>query len=425
MATTREKETDYLEKAKLAFDLSYACKEELDSNQLQIYAQHLAECGAEVLGAHVLANSDSTNKYEFPKGQVIMYPADSKVTAATLQPGLYDHLVVQRIFATKEAKDEMTDAFFKAKLDRLNEAIPQTTDTPARLAYREDGGNKDIDYWTPSMGNHGWVSILKVRHKSGRDEDSQYFIAVKAGVPQAVEDFIGEFADEKKPKNISFEDLIRYDRDHAYLKKLGERNARRLAFRAAEAIGVRIHHTDDARAYTHPRNQEAKPMMAITRDGDFCQPLTSLELVQHPSPLFVKPVAAVMSMSVNPDKTREQCLVMVNPYEGIVGLKMDPKYKGKQAIQVKSVALPVCTGRKTAPDQVKTTGRDMKKYLKGVTWEQKNGEINDKIAPESYRSFEGEGDEFVQKLAASGWNPSWGSVHYVPVVSKIANRKLA
>jgi len=66
MATTTtavDKEgVDYLEKATEMFDLSFSCKDELEPTQLQMYAQHLEECGSEVVGAHVLANSDSTNQ---------------------------------------------------------------------------------------------------------------------------------------------------------------------------------------------------------------------------------------------------------------------------------------------------------------------------------------------------------------------------
>lgn len=424
--SNEDSNTDYLEKARNLFDLKFSSEEELNETQNQMYAEHISECGSELIGGYVLANSDSTNEFEFPKGQVILYPSNSTVNSTSIHKGLYDHLILSRILPPKSENKELNDSFFRKQIEKLNEASPQKVSNPPRLHHRDYETNKDMHYWSPSLGSRGWAGILKTRHRSGRDEDSKYFVAVKAGVDQAVDDFISDFSKDDHPKQISYENLIRYDRDHGYLRKLGERNAKRLAFKIAEAIGVRIHVTEDNRAYTNPRTQEAKPSLALTLKGDFCQSLSSLKMVTHHDELHTKPLAAAMNMCTSPDCVKEQCLIMIDPYVGLIGLKMNPDFRNEQPIQIKSIAIPVCTGRLNPPTQVKLEGRDIKKRLKGVTWESKIvGKINDKLAPDAYRQFDDESEKsFIKSITDSGWNPKWGMVKYVPVVMKISNRKL-
>jgi hypothetical protein len=406
-----------LSKVESCFSTKYALRGELDSTQKQIFSQLHSDYsgGTDVLEAYVLANSSTTDPYRFPKGQVIIHPVDAKVKSCSINPGLHDHLVMMRVLNPAKGSPEINDAFFRKNEDKINEALPQFAETPARLSMRDEN-MKDITYWQPELGSNGWAGILKKRNASGRDEDATYYIAVKAGVESAVNDLIEDFSRDEDPKDVTFDELLRYDKDYAYLRNLGQRNAMRGAFRVAQALGLRIHDQDDHRAFK--RGQVAKPQMALPLEGDFIQALSTMEVVEK-SPKTK--VAVHASMCVVPTKVKSECLIMVDPYVGLVGIKMDPKYRGKKATPFKSVAIPVCTGRSLAPENVSTKARGMKKRLKYVVWEKKNGEINDRLAGDAYKQFD---ENFEQILEEAGWNKRWGRARYTPVVMKVANRKL-
>lgn len=406
-----------LTKVEGCFSTKYALQDGLDSTQKQIFSQFHADYagGGDVLEAYVLANSSATDPYRFPKGQVVVHPVDAKVKSCSINLGLHDHLVMMRVLSPAKGSPEINDAFFRKNQDKINESLPQFAETPARLSMRDEN-MKDVTYWQPELGSNGWAGILKKRNASGRDEDATYYIAVKAGVESAVNDLIDDFTRTDDPKDVTFDELLRYDKDYAYLRNLGKRNAMRGAFRVAQALGLRIHDQDDHRAFK--KGQIAKPHMALPLEGDFIQPLSTMEIVEKTPKTKV---AVNASMCVVPSKVKSECLIMVDPYVGLIGIKMDPKYRGKRATPFESVAIPVCTGRSLAPENVSTKARDMKKRLKGVVWEKKNGEINDRLAGDAYKQFD---ENFEQILEKAGWNKRWGKNLYTPIVMKMANRKL-
>ena len=156
------------------FKTNFSLQKELHPVQQQLYAQMHSEYagGADVIEGFVLANSDATSAYRFPKGQVVVHPIDAEVKSCSINPGLHSHLVMMRVLNTPNGP-EINDAFFRKNQDKINEALPQYSQNPARL-YMRDEKMHDMYYWTPEMGSNGWVGILKKRHPSGRDDAVSY-----------------------------------------------------------------------------------------------------------------------------------------------------------------------------------------------------------------------------------------------------------
>lgn len=307
----------------------------------------------------------------------------------------------------------MDDKFFASRLEALSEACPQYSDAPIRSAIRLPD-NSDAHYWGHELGENGYVGVTTEAQIAGAPHlgGEGYYIVASVGAPLLGQDLIAEFAKE----GLTWSQ-VQTDKRMTYWKKAAERNAKRVAYAAAEAIGVKIQ-TDIENPATTYRNDAISEAPRRTADPEVVQLVSSvIDGVQYD---HCAPLSAFRNASSSAGGKQRVAVVAVSPFVH--------KTVTLPASTVNSDIVPTVTGR--SANVYSDTTFVAKAHPKlaahisnAFTWEG-DAATNDRLNPAAYRSFDANffASHFAP-VAASAPVPITEA--YNTVIMKVASRALA
>jgi hypothetical protein len=381
------------------------------------------ECDNGIIDLHLLPNSSGENPNEFPTGHAVAYGKTTPVEHISVTSRIAEVIHVAKISGRETEpgkREKLSDAFFEAKRGNVNEQIPQYAENPASLNNLDKVTLNDTDSWDAEIGGHGhFVGVFKTAR--GR-RDFDYYLIAYTGVDVATKELYHK-VQNKKAGCFTFEELVE-SAEYRYVRRLADRNARRLIFNTAEVLGVDVRFGSDMDAYTSD-DYESKPKMAAP---EYRQELNVFDETQW----FAKHAVSYYSMASPSRNVKDQHFILVDPHTGVVAIKGNPAtaLSGNKAggFSTKAInALPASTGRKTAVKKLPQSDADkaasaerLAEVKKFVVWEG-GDEANDRVALDAYRPFD---DDFKCKLKDMGWRHEWGTVDYLPVLVKVSTRKM-
>jgi len=348
-----------------------------------------------------LVNSDLSNVDAHPSGIVTIHPADAQVHPDSISNELFDHIVVCRVF---DPERKLADKDFQGKESKLNKQIPQyaAKNPPRMYGVRSEKGG-DSGLWSAELGPLGYAGVYK--QVSARDTD--YYIVVRASVPEACKEFKHAVFSGKP---LTFEQLY-YDPKYNFTKNLAKRNAERLAYCVADAIGVKIQQIEDASAFTK-KSYIAKPWRAIPDKGMSHVMSRIAELSWHNTPHV-----GIFHKICPRSDIQDESFVSAGPYEGITLFSM------KHA-PVHGVGLPLNTGPNKDKSNMKELSEQEKtRRSRGFVSEGDEENIHALIHPKNHQKVD---DKFLKEMIKMGWRQEGANNRrtLVPVIVKVADPEI-
>jgi hypothetical protein len=356
-----------------------------------VNAIHLIEC-------HV--NLDCTDEEETPGGLVSLHPVGAPVSPDSIREQMFQFVAVSKI----RGKQDVDDAYFQApeRVAAFNEAVPQHSDRPARLATRDVNNNRDVEGWDAELGERdAFVGVYSNTLENGRDKD--YYLVVRAGAPHACRDLKKELLRSE----MTFKDLDA-DSRKAFVRYAAKRNALRLMYQASKALGLPINARFDRAAHTI--GDQAHPSQA---EPDYLQSASVIDHVVRDGRELVAVYNNVTPRSdysgIRPDNL---FFVVANPYDGIYAYPI----QGRSEV----LGIPADTGRAVQSVKQTMTPQECQKRGRGITWEGKRSESDSHpdLVPGAFNPVN---DEFETAIEKAGWNRAHRRRHLVPVLLKIFN----
>lgn len=375
------------------FDTRFAPEPKMAPHQLNAYAETVRayNLGQGIHSAFVLGNASALNPSAYPSGQVINYKPDAKVDSLTLTPESMHVLVLCKIIAANG--QTLNDDFFKAKLDALEEAVPQYSSAPISSEIRNDADNTDDGLWSAELGDTGSTGVLVRR--TGNTND--YYIQANCTVPMLGRQFIDDLARRSEAgKAPTWGEMVR-SRDFAYWKQATVRQACRVAYAVAEKLGVGIPTINEDGTYRQTIDQAAR----VTACPTHVQWISSIETSRSGTGDKQRhTVSQYIQCSAADGNSQAYHFVSLGPSEGYAAVKLQVGFRPVAG------ALPTTTGRVKARTQVEKQRwdpEDATRVAAQCTWEGKGpgGAINDRLHSAAFRAFD---DTFVAKnFEQQGW----------------------
>ena len=357
-------------------------------------------------------NADFSTPEDAPSGTLSVYALDAAVHPESMPDEAFSQLLVCPVFTASAASPPLDDAYFTSKKDALSRAVPQFSNTPASLNFRA-ANNYDTHTWEAELGpDCGVAGIYKSVENHGRDVT--YYAVVNAGSESISREVRGLVASEPE---LTFGDMLG-DMRFTYARNAVTRNATRLAYKVARAMGVRISHGADSAAFTvHPEDDAygylAPPMAAETRGGGHLQANSTVARM-----LFGGERAAGVYHDTHPvDGRTRVCYVRSALSDGIARFTLDNN-------ACTGYAFPSSTGVKTPaallPD---VSDAEAAAYATGFTWEGKTKTEchHDALNPAAYHTLD---NAFLVGMRELGWEQSGtngNQSRLIPVMVKISN----
>lgn len=339
----------------------------------------------QLLKVHQLPNVDK----EIMSGVVAIHKPDTEVHPDSVSNEMFEYLLVCPIHDT-----DLSDADFdKKKLEQ----IPQFSDRPPRLRGVRSHSSVDGAVWAPELGENGYAGIFK---QIGRE--NKYFVVAKVSAPVACREFRRHIVNGERRK---FSELV-YDPDYNFTKNLAKRNAERIAYCVARAMGVQIKQVEDVSALAREA-YIAKPFRAAPLPG-WCQSVSVIEPVSHAG----EECMGVFHNARSPQKAAKTCLVNAGPYDGITVFNMRGNNCG--------VGMPADTGYGKPKD---VSESEMAKRAKAFTWEARGDDFHPELLPGRHNAID---NEFLRKMASLGWKQEGldDRQTLTPVAVKIGNPEI-
>jgi hypothetical protein len=344
-------------------DLSASYRRALNS----IHATH----GDNLLACAALLNAEASSPFQLPKGNVLVLEPHTPVSADILNRRFPSVYALTRLRHLPEEK--RNDEYFQAKLDRLQDYIPQydkdacdladiIPDLTPEASIACGAGRQHTEprgpWWMPELGRNGIVGIFKVvANKRGKwryyafvacDLDkvaAQFYRLVKAGL-----------APFKTMKDLAMSATMR-----TYVQ-MARTNACKLLYRLGQAMDVEVPHRYESSGTV----DFFSPMTAVP---DFMQVNNTIEYDPvHDSIKSLHMATAPFLRDHGTGTTVEnQVLVLLNPDEGFVTM---PLLRADMPSKLCS-GFPVTLGRVAesayvTPDQVCNPPPDI---IKTYCWE--------------------------------------------------------
>lgn len=320
------------------------------------------------------------------RGGLYLYDLDARVgSSPPLSGKLFSHVMMLEV----RVAYELTERLIVEALDQLRKALSSAS-RPWRLAthLREREARAE---WDCSIGYHGaFVSVLR---EENAYEAPTYRIAVHSNAGAAGRDLYEALI---KPGTLTYRQLID-SREFAAVRNYSRRNAQRLLYLAAEALGAACYTEEDSMAYAAP--MRAAPLLA--RPDYASIEFNTLERIQiegRDSVAFysdcapLRPGQARLPYLVDPLRGM---VVYSRPFRG--GANMGGEYR----------AFPVCTGPSKSAEQCESKKRSLANktnatHIRSIVTTMDN---SDPLAnPRLYRYAPYEGRErlHLEALGASG-----------------------
>lgn len=349
------------------------------------------------------ANADFADPERVPSGILSIHPMKARVHPDSVPDELFESLVVCKIH---DPSHKLGDADFAGKEAQLLEEIPQFSANPPRLfgVAPQNVEDRDVATWSAEIGENGYVGIFKKLADNHRDND--YYVVVQAGAPVACREFKRGILHRE---HRTFEELM-FDPAYNFTKNIARRNAERLAYCAARAVGCDILKEPDVSAFT-PHSYIAQPYRATPRVG-LCQTVSSIEPISWGG----KRHAAVYHKVRSMNRSQESCFVTAGPYDGVTIFNMRGKTTG--------LGVPVSTGiRNRNVDASKVNEEEMEKRARGFTWEKQTSAYHPELLPGKHARVD---DEYLEKMKQLGWKQKGinNRTTLIPVIVKLSNPEI-
>ena len=316
-----------------------------------------------IMRVHSFVNSNFSDPQNVPSGILSIHPKDAKIHPDSITKDLFDVMVITQI---DNSENKLDDRYFKDKKKKLNESIPQFSKNPARL-YDE---LHDSDGWSAEIGQNGFSGVFK--QTSHDTHDTSYFIVSKTNVGSVYKDFKKNHA-----RKLTFGDILD---DHSYntAKYIAVRNAERIAYSTARALGVGISSITDSNA--HKKSEYiAKPFKAVQVNG-CCVSFSSFEPVSFDGEQCV----GLFNSLAPTNRVSNEHFVNAGPQNGITvfnmhsdavgrAIPLTTKTTNQNALHRKALDCLVCEGNQkilsTMPVQSKVDN-DFLKEMSKMGWKQ-------------------------------------------------------
>lgn len=346
-------------------------------------------------------NSNFSDPEKVPSGVLAVHPLDAEIHPDSIPDEMFEYLLVAEI---DDPEKKLTDNDFAGKEKLLGDTIPQYSSNPPRLVGLKTKDGDDAKTWSVELGKNGYAGIFKQISPNGRDTD--YFVVVKAGAPQACKEFKKLVINGEKRK---FADMM-MDGNFNYVKHIAKRNAQRLAHCVAKAVGMetRVPRIPDVSAFTSA-SYIAQPYRIEPAPGH-CQEISTIE----PLSFQGQPCVGVYHKVRSSCKSADTCFVMSGPYEGITKFNMRGNATG--------YGTPVDTGI-LGPGDSNVSKAEMERRARGFVWEGKDSGSHPELLPGRHQPVD---DKFLQKMKECGWKQEGveNRKMLTPVIVKLGNPEL-
>ena len=361
---------------------------EQEKNAIEAMKENYRE--GDIAGIYTYINMDATDEEESPSGMLTIFPESAVVNPDSIKEQMFQWTGITKILPNKTSPSGYTDDDFVGKESAFDTALPQYTQHQGpSLENREKIGNRwtDRTAWAPELGEEGsLVGVYSATRDNGRGND--YYLVVRAGANKACR----QLKDHLLQNKMTFGELIRNQKFHD-TKNLAKRNAYRLLYNAANALGVKVAGLKDP---TSVPEGVAHPFRA---EPEYMQRCSTIERMDHDGRDCVGIYSNVVPMEDVNSSYDGNVFIFAHPYEGIYMYPFNNKGRGK--------ALPVDTGRTG-----NYSGED------GPY----NGFVNGKDHPELREgTFYPVNHDFEDSLVAAGWDRRHRRKHLVPVVVKMSD----
>jgi hypothetical protein len=353
---------------------AFAGAERIHPLQVSAFAEKVNGCQYPVQGL-ALGNGSCTKATGF----AVERDGNERFTEDMLNPSSIKCLVMCKIDGSSSL--QLNDKFFTDRLEAMSEACPQYSDAPIQSAVRMPD-NSDNTYWGHELGENGYVGVATEAQIPGAPHlgGEGYYIVASVGVPLLGQDLIAAFAKE----GLTWSQ-VQADKRMVYWKKAAETNAKRVAYAAAEAIGVKIQ-TDIENPSKTYRQDISSEAPRRTADPEIVQMVSSvIDGVQYDHCAPVSSFQSSNAFSSSGKEKQRVAVVSVSPFvHKTVVLPVST---------VNSNVVPTVTGRSAnvysdTAFVSKSNSRLAAHISNAFTWEGAT-ETNDRLNPAAYRQFDG------------------------------------
>jgi len=253
----------FLKSKKMSNKIStkYAAADAIDAKKMNMFRSFVENEAHKVKELYIHANVDTHDPNDFARGFTAVLGKDAKLTADVLHRDMHSQVMLFKILETDDLeKIEKIDENDEEIRERLNYAIQQDVnkDIAASLSARVDEKNSlyDSRKWISTLGSEGRVGLYRIE----KTEDSfDYYLLVQTGATSTSNELYRWLYEMD---SISVSELLKSD-EYRYARSVAQRNAQRLAAKAAEALGLKIETIADHWAKADSQKNELQPQMGL------------------------------------------------------------------------------------------------------------------------------------------------------------------
>ncbi len=269
-------------------------------------AIHSVLCKNSDVGFSVYMNAEAHSPFEFPRGISVTMHKQAPIQIDTMKRVPTTAFVVCALGKTAANGQALDKRYFRtgAQMDALRAAVPQYS--PLSASQLGD----ETEHWEAELGKRGWVGVCTSKERlHGTKKATHFHLAARAtagALDQAYYDWIKAEVGKPDGELPSIGALA----SHPYTKRVEEvamRNACRIAYQAARALGVSVETQRDGRsAYAASREFNA-PLMAIPTSAQLSNTIVADQLNN---------TVTIHSNTTPTGGAHDHVMVMFNPHEG-------------------------------------------------------------------------------------------------------------
>lgn len=252
-------------------------------------------------------NAEALSAFEMPRGLVVVVGKRAPVQLELMNRAPVAALVICDLGdtaadgVTRLTKDYFRDA---KRMEQLRTAVAQFSPLPAR----DIGATKENEHWEAELGSHGWVSVAATKERTaGTRKQTRFHIAVRASAGALDAEYYDWIKSEVATQPIAAGAVA----EHAHTKRLQQvarRNACRIAYQAARALGVTVPTQEDVDS-VYARSREFRaPLMARPA---FVQLSNTMEMNREDDTVTIHSSTTPVTTGIGAD-----AVVLFNPQEG-------------------------------------------------------------------------------------------------------------
>jgi len=245
-------------------NVKYALPDAVDEKIRNMFRAFVENEDYDVKEVYVHANVDAQDPNDFARGFTAVLGKNAKLAADVLHRDMHVQVMLFKVLNTTEEESDVIEKLDENDSDareRLNYAVQQDVDKDMQVSFAtRDSKDKNSLYdsakWISSMGSEGRVGVYRVE----KTEDSfDYYLLVQTGAtPLSNELYRWIYSQD----SIKVKDLLASEQ-YRYAHSVAQRNAQRLAAKAAGALNLNIEMIADHWAKVDEEKHELQPKMGL------------------------------------------------------------------------------------------------------------------------------------------------------------------